>query len=368
MLYNMVVTNQPRKKIMYSEEVKLAIKEHNTISIAKSKVHAKVAIKSMIMKETEWMPEDYGLSIRYYCIENDVYETPKCVCGADVLPDKLNQRNGFSKYCSIPCNQKYSRTNKKLMDFNYMNDIRVVQRKSYIEIGKTLGVSDVAVAVWCKKHGLPDEKYVWSDSATKEEREARTAARIKTQLGDDAHEKLYDKEWLRTEYEVLEKSPSKIARELNLSGHMVVVRAMEQHGIDYDPNRTYHSPELDVYLPEIKMGIEYNGAYAHSEARRDTGYHIKKVKHFNEKGIRVVQIWSDDWIYNKEVVKSFLNNLLGQSKDRIGARQTTYGDVSIEDYRKFLDNHHLLGFGKGATVKVGLYHDEKLVAVCGSTK
>lgn len=44
--------------------------------------------------------------------------------------------------------------------------------------------------------------------------------------------------------------------------------------------------EIDIYLPEYKIGIEYNGAYYHSDKKRDE----QKLKFFSEKGIRIISV------------------------------------------------------------------------------
>ena len=54
--------------------------------------------------------------------------------------------------------------------------------------------------------------------------------------------------------------------------------------------------ELDVYIPELKIGFEYNGIYWHSDKIiKDKNYHLKKKEYFKEKGIDVIFIDEYDW-------------------------------------------------------------------------
>ena len=45
--------------------------------------------------------------------------------------------------------------------------------------------------------------------------------------------------------------------------------------------------EIDIYLPDEKVGIEYNGLYWHSEKFKDINYHYDKYKFFKDNGINL---------------------------------------------------------------------------------
>ena len=122
--------------------------------------------------------------------------------------------------------------------------------------------------------------------------------------------------------------------------------------------------ELDVYIPEMKLGFEYNGCYAHSEARRDKHYHERKLSYFNMQGIRVIQIWCDDWLLHQDKVKNMILTRLGMVKKSIHARKCVVNHISQQAYGKFLEDNHILG-EEYAGVRLGLFHKEDLVAVMG---
>ena len=52
--------------------------------------------------------------------------------------------------------------------------------------------------------------------------------------------------------------------------------------------------EIDIYLPKLKIGIEYNGIYWHSDTFVDKFYHKEKLDFFKSKGIRLIQIFEDE--------------------------------------------------------------------------
>lgn len=57
--------------------------------------------------------------------------------------------------------------------------------------------------------------------------------------------------------------------------------------------RSIISPkEIDIYLPDLKLGIEFNGIYWHSiEFGKTTDYHLNKSLNCREKGIRLIHIY-----------------------------------------------------------------------------
>lgn len=120
--------------------------------------------------------------------------------------------------------------------------------------------------------------------------------------------------------------------------------------------------ELDLYLPKYKLGIEYNGLYWHSEIYRDKDYHVKKTEECNAKGIRLIQIFEDEWLNKKDIVKSMLANILGQTKNRIYARKCIIKEVNSKEAGLFLDANHIQG-KCGSKIKLGLYHNNELVSL-----
>jgi hypothetical protein len=120
--------------------------------------------------------------------------------------------------------------------------------------------------------------------------------------------------------------------------------------------------ELDLLIPEYNLAIEFNGLYWHSDKFKDKNYHLHKTKRCNKKGIRLVQIFEDEWRDKKELVKSRLLSFLGKSNLRIFARNTKIKEVPTKEAMGFLQKNHIQG-KVGAKVKLGLYKDEKLVAL-----
>ena len=120
--------------------------------------------------------------------------------------------------------------------------------------------------------------------------------------------------------------------------------------------------EIDIYLPELKIGFEFNGLYWHSEEFKDKNYHLDKTKYFMERGIRIIHIWEDDWVIKKDIIKSQIKNIIKSKNIRIFARKCEVSEVSVKESRMFLNNNHIQGF-TNSSLKLGLYYNGELVSI-----
>jgi len=126
--------------------------------------------------------------------------------------------------------------------------------------------------------------------------------------------------------------------------------------------------ELDIYIPSKKLAIEYNGLYWHSELNgKDKNYHLNKTKRCNKNGVRLIQIFEDEWMNKRCVVKSRLKHILGISKTTIFARKCILKEINPKDKNDFLNEIHIQGEDK-SRVKVGAYYNDELVSVMTFSK
>ncbi len=65
--------------------------------------------------------------------------------------------------------------------------------------------------------------------------------------------------------------------------------------------------ELDIFIPQKNLAIEFNGIYWHStEFIIDKWYHQKKVELCYRKGVRLLHIWENEWLENIKKVKKHI--------------------------------------------------------------
>ena len=139
-------------------------------------------------------------------------------------------------------------------------------------------------------------------------------------------------------------------------------------GLIYQSDRTMiGSKEIDIYLPELKIGIEYNGIKWHQtfppnlelelglKGGKHRNYHMDKRKSCEEVGIRLISIWEDEWVNKRDKVKSYLENILSPPENRFYARKLEMKSVTVSEQKEFLNGNHFQDY-TNSSVCVGLYH------------
>ena len=123
-----------------------------------------------------------------------------------------------------------------------------------------------------------------------------------------------------------------------------------------------HPKEIDIYIPERKLGIEFDGLYWHSESVGTLrGEMLEKTIKCKNADIRLIHVFEDEWIHKQEIVKSRIANLLGVS-NRIYARKCVIKEVSFNDTTKFLTENHIQGPCPSG-IRLGMYFNEELVSL-----
>lgn len=123
--------------------------------------------------------------------------------------------------------------------------------------------------------------------------------------------------------------------------------------------------ELDIYVPEKNLAIEFNGLYYHSEIAggKNKKYHLNKTILCKQKNIQLIHIFEDEWLMSKEIIKSKLKNLLHTSTlNKIYARKCYIQEVSATESNVFLNENHLQKKDK-SLIRLGLFHNKVLVAL-----
>lgn len=152
----------------------------------------------------------------------------------------------------------------------------------------------------------------------------------------------------------------------------VICRHLDRLNVSYiRSDRSVIEPlELDIYIPNYNLAIEYNGLVWHSEKHgKDKNYHKNKTDMCREKGVRLIHIWEDDFNRNQDLELRFLSHQLGLGTfSRVYARKTTVDtETSKSEVRLFLMENHVQGYTHHTT-SIGLREDGDLVAVACFTK
>ena len=195
---------------------------------------------------------------------------------------------------------------------------------------------------------------------------------------------LNSEKWMKYNYEELGKSPIEIGNLLGV-GRSTVIRYLHKHNIrirmpqiskvekeifkfiqvncgvkiHLSDRKILGNQELDIYLPDHDLAIEYNGVYWHCEGRgRGRNFHLSKTLRCEEQGIQLLHIFSSD---DLDVWKSIIHSKLGKVK-KIGARQTSVEKLTSKQAKEFCDGNHLQG-SVNASLRLGLVYEGTLVSV-----
>lgn len=125
--------------------------------------------------------------------------------------------------------------------------------------------------------------------------------------------------------------------------------------------RSIISKELDIYLPELKISIEYNGLYWHSDIYKEILYHYNKTEECLRNGINLIHIWEDDWINKKDIVKSKILDILSLNHI-INSDSCEIVDLSIIESKIFLKNNDL-NYINYFTIPIGLLYNSEIVSI-----
>jgi len=173
---------------------------------------------------------------------------------------------------------------------------------------------------------------------------------------------------------------AKNCRDLLLSSYSYMEKDVSDFIVSLDPNidivrhdrKIIQPQELDIYLPEYKLGIECNPTATHNSSFKDPWggdpkyykYHQNKSMKSGDAGVFLFHIFGYEWVNRRHVIESMLANLLGKNKYKYGGRDTYVCKVSPEESKQFLNDNHRQG-STVSKVQIGLRlkSNDKLVSI-----
>lgn len=121
--------------------------------------------------------------------------------------------------------------------------------------------------------------------------------------------------------------------------------------------------ELDIYIPSKKVAVEYNGNIWHSEAyKKDkaSSCQLEKTVVCEQKGIRLIHVFSDEWENKQDIIKSIIASALGHYNKKYMARKLEFKETSFRDASAFFKVNHIQG-STAAQRCFRLYDNDELV-------
>ena len=139
---------------------------------------------------------------------------------------------------------------------------------------------------------------------------------------------------------------------------------VEQHNKSILPNHK----ELDIYLPELKVAIEFDGDYWHgcsipdsevfNRIKEEADYKCIKCR---ELGIRLITIKECDFNQRPDVFYRFIQDTILPRK-RVFARKCKLYNIDAKTARSFCEQYHVNGY-RQSSIRYGLYYENELICV-----
>lgn len=297
----------------------------------------------------------------------------KCiVCGKEFIPNNIGGNRNNIYLCSEECKAIY---------YNRYEDSgeKICQEcgKHYIYIKNQGNWDKNNNLIQCKGLGhsftIRSDKYCCYECGIKHKEKLRKEKTLKKYgyvspfQNNEKRQEIYEK--LKETGKLFVSSGESELLEYIKSLGFNPIKYISGNGLSEDSKRF----EIDIYIPELKIGIEYNGVYFHSINGRkkdiiSTAYHYNKSKYAQNLGINLIHIWEDQWINQKDIIKDILKARLGiLSENKIYARQCKIKEITTKDYKKFCEDNHIQGYKK-ASIKLGLYYNDILVQIASFNK
>jgi len=333
---------------------------------------------------------------------------PKCPQCDVELKFKRSISEGYGKYCSINCTNKHGDHVNQVRDKWRVNEVEILSKikktnQERYGVDNTWKRLDMVADGFIRNHGVNHVSKV--DGVL--ERRGETNIKLRGYLNNLSDPLILDKSFKVRRDEFLHKyenhtfithTGNTLSILCNVVGHTYEINRTlfrYRNGVNVNPctkcnpvddsvsiqekelqdfvltlvdeikcndRETIKPKELDILIHEYNLAIEFNGLFWHSEKFIPSDYHINKTMDCESLGIDLIHVFEDEWVNNKDIVKSIIQNRLGLSTNTIYARKTVIKEISGKDYKNFCNNNHIQGH-VNASVKLGLYCSDVLVSV-----
>jgi len=212
---------------------------------------------------------------KIYRIENPNFNNKCLYCSKET--SFISQENKYASLCSHACvNKYYAKENQATYKKNFVNTKLVQKLKDYnVSLNEEYKTNSEEHNFTCLK----------CKSTFKSNFNNTVTCRICTP-----------------------KMSGESKQEIELYNY---IRNLLGESIEVIRNDRHLGKELDIYIPSMKLAIEYNGLYWHSSKFREKDYHLNKTKLCENNGIQLIHIFSDEFLEKRPVIESMLKYRLG---------------------------------------------------------
>lgn len=312
---------------------------------------------------------------RLYWEANNLTEFPTCYCGVPVVFEGFGK--GYRKYCSRKCmnSDPLKKEAVKQTNIRRYGGVAPAASQAVKQKSKETCIRHYGVENPLQNKSIKEKVF---GTITKRYGGIGAASPMLAEKQKQTNLDRYGVEYSHQCPEILAKVQATFIKKYGVSNpcllnpasaapssqELIIRSWLDEWKIAYITNdRSVIPPkELDIYIPALKIAIECNGCYWHSDMEKPKDYHVKKFKECKDMGIQLIQIW-EDWMINKpNIVKSFLQAKLGICNSTIYARKCEVCELDYSVAMEFLEANHIQG-KCSSNYRIGLTYEGKLVAV-----
>lgn len=134
--------------------------------------------------------------------------------------------------------------------------------------------------------------------------------------------------------------------------------------IEINNRKIIYPKEIDIVIPDLKMGIECDGLVWHSEVigRKNKTYHVNKSNFSLGRGYRLIHIFENEWSKKSEILKSMFRSIFGKTPNKLHGRKCEIKEVPLNVSSQFLNENHIQGVDH-SSIKLGLFFNNELVSM-----
>ena len=136
------------------------------------------------------------------------------------------------------------------------------------------------------------------------------------------------------------------AQEIEIENFILQTGLVDKGDLKISDRTILRPLELDILIKSKNLAIEFNGNHQHQIIYKDKNYHYNKTIECEKQGIRLIHIWYEDFIKNKDfyfqIIRTYLSGEIPNSQSGVLDRDI-FSKLDFPDYKEVLPELEITG-------------------------
>lgn len=136
------------------------------------------------------------------------------------------------------------------------------------------------------------------------------------------------------------------AQEIEIENFILQTGLVDKSDLKISDRTILRPLELDILIKSKNLAIEFNGNHQHQIIYKDKNYHYNKTIECEKRGIRLIHIWYEDFIKNKDfyfqIIRTYLTGEIPNSQSDVLDRDI-FSKLDFPDYEEVLPELEITG-------------------------